>query len=79
MFFQMEKKIRFTFHSAGTYTSFNPKKMINDFRTDRRISLLDFYKEEVKFRNSPDVFVLDDRGNYVGEPAPEPKNKRKSR
>ena len=61
----MEKKIRYTFHSAGTYTIFNPAKMINDFRSNRRISLLSFYKDEVKLRKSNDVFILDDRGNYV--------------
>lgn len=61
----MEKKIRYTFHSAGTYTIFNPQKMVNDFRTDTRISLLEFYKQEVKFRRTPDVFILDNFGKYV--------------
>lgn len=53
---------RYTFFSDGTYTIFDPNRMT---KNDRPRSLLDVYKAEVAFRDSPTVFILDEKGEEV--------------
>ena len=54
------KPAKFTFFNSGTQYSFDPKKKTN--MNNEFITLLELHKREVEFRNSPDVFILDDTG-----------------
>lgn len=51
----------YTFFSQGNSFVFNPNKTTS--YDGRLMTLLDLHKQEVKFRNSKDVFIL----NEVGE------------
>lgn len=61
----------FMFCSYGSVFPFDPFRIIED---DRRVNemnwfdkvrQIDFYKDEVRMANRPDVYILDDSGNEV--------------
>ncbi len=54
----------YTFASDGTYFSFNPKKEIH-LPDGPTVTSLEYHKELVRHRNSPTVFILDNRGREV--------------
>jgi len=65
------KKMKYTFHSYGTYHSFSPYDFIEDDRvvdesgSFERVNMLEFYKREVKAANLPHVYILDNKGNEL--------------
>jgi hypothetical protein len=61
-----KRRTFYTFVSQGTGYKFDIDKHCVDPRvTDRSRNMLEAMKEEVKFRNSRDVFILDDEGKVV--------------
>lgn len=66
-----ENRLKYTFHSYGTHASFDPFRVINDDRIVNEanmfesMSMLDFYKAEVKMANLPHVYILDHMGNQL--------------
>lgn len=61
----IKKEIRYTFFSDGTPHSFNPNKPVYVAGSKERRTQLDLHKELVKFRQSPTVFILDNKGKVV--------------
>ena len=65
------KSKEYTFHSYGTYHTFNPHRIIEDDRIINeanefeRLSMLDFYKNEVRDWNASHVYILNERGETV--------------
>lgn len=63
--------IQYTFHSYGVHHSFYPNRIINDDRIVNEanmfesMTMLDFYKAEVRNANLPHVYILDNKGNNV--------------
>lgn len=53
----------YTFFSQGTPFAFDPTKKAN--LNGELSNLLEFHKQEVKFRNSPDVFILTNAGEVL--------------
>ncbi len=60
-----KKELSFTFHSDGTYQSFSPFKNVYDPFERKKRYLLDMYRDLVKFRDSPSVFILDNTGHVL--------------
>lgn len=57
------KPKKYTYFSDGTGYSFNPAKTVNF--NGKLITLLDFHKQEAKFRQSENVFILNDTGEKI--------------
>lgn len=53
----------YTFFSQGTPFAFDPNKKANI--NGELSNLLELHKQEVKFRNSPDVFILTNTGEVL--------------
>lgn len=61
-----KRRTFYTFVSQGTGYKFDIDKYCVDPRvTNRSRNMLEAMKEEVLFRNSPDVFILNDEGNIL--------------
>ncbi len=58
----IKKELVFTFFSDGTPHAFAPHKEINDPFTKKRRYQVELMLDEVKHRNSPTVFILDNKG-----------------
>lgn len=58
-----KKKKKYTFFSMGTGYAFDPSKSVSAY--GQVMNALDFHKQEVKFRNRPDTFIIDDQGKTV--------------
>lgn len=54
---------KYAFFSGGTAYFFDPNKNAN--LNGRLVTSLDFHISEVKFRNSPDVYILNDTGEVL--------------
>lgn len=61
----IKKELVFTFHSDGTYHSFNPFKQVYDTFAREKRHQLSMMRDLVVFRASPTVFILDNKGRYV--------------
>lgn len=66
-----QNRIKYTFHSYGVHHSFDPNRIINDDRIVNEanmfesMTMLDFYKAEVRNANLPHVYILDNKGNNI--------------
>ena len=54
---------KYTFFNQGTAYSFDPTKSANV--NGKLSNLLELHKEEVRFRNRKDVFILTDTGEEL--------------
>ena len=61
----IKKEMFFTFHSDGTYHPFNPFKQVYDTFAREKRPMLNMMRDIVAFRDSPTVFILDNKGFYV--------------
>ena len=61
--FHKAKNKMYTFVSQGTPFAFDPTKKAN--LNGELSNLLELHKQEVKFRNSPDVFILTNAGEVL--------------
>lgn len=59
---------KFEFSNRGTLHSFDPNRMVYDnINGGNKITLLELHMELVRQHNSKEVFVIDSKGNIVGE------------
>lgn len=56
---------KYSFFSQGNSFDFSPVKYVHDPRYPSRVSLLELMKDEARFRNSKDVYILDGEGKLV--------------
>lgn len=66
-----ENKLTYTFHSYGAVHPFDPNRIIEDDRVVNEankfeaMTMLEFYKSEVRMANAPHVYILDNMGNQL--------------
>ena len=58
-----KRKVKFTFFNSGNSYDFDPAKRVSV--NGELVNNLKFHLSEVAFRNSPDVYVVDDTGTVI--------------
>lgn len=58
----IKKELTFTYFSDGTGFAFAPFNSVYDRAARKQRYMLDMYRDEVAFRNSPSVYILDNTG-----------------
>ncbi len=61
----IKKELMFTFVSDGTAHAFQPFKQVYDPNKKQKRHQLDVMRDEVAFRNSPRVFIIDNTGHVL--------------